>query len=115
MFSTGVGMAMRVVGNKVKPNITIKVEGNKVTITSTSTFKTTEISCTLGEEFDETTADDRKVKVKGQDLLSSGGGWFQRFFCFFFCKIRQQKSGQLLLATIANYLHEITSSLLALP
>lgn len=77
-------MAMRAVGNRVKPNITIKVEGTKVVITSTSTFKTTEISCTLGEEFDETTADDRKVKVKGQDLLSPGGGRFKGFLFFFF-------------------------------
>lgn len=75
-------MAMRLMGNQVKPNITITVEGDKVAIKSTSTFKTTEISCTLGEEFDETTADDRNVKVKGQDLLSPGGGRFKGFFFF---------------------------------
>ncbi|MBH0216542.1 lipocalin/fatty-acid binding family protein, partial [Listeria monocytogenes] len=36
--------------------------GDKVVVKTLSTFKNTEISFKLGEEFDETTADDRNVK-----------------------------------------------------
>lgn len=46
-----------------KPNVTISINGDVITIKSESTFKNTEISFKLGEEFDETTADDRKTKV----------------------------------------------------
>ncbi len=41
----------------------ISKEGDKVVLKTQSTFKNTEISFTLGEEFDETTADDRNCKV----------------------------------------------------
>ncbi len=41
----------------------ISKEGDKVVLKTQSTFKNTEISFTLGEEFDETTADDRHCKV----------------------------------------------------
>lgn len=46
-----------------KPNVTISINGDVITIKTESTFKNTEISFKLGEEFDETTADDRKTKV----------------------------------------------------
>jgi len=46
-----------------KPTIIISKEGDKVVQKTQSTFKNTEISFTLGEEFDETTADDRNCKV----------------------------------------------------
>lgn len=46
-----------------KPSVTISISGDVITIKSESTFKNTEISFKLGEEFDETTADDRKTKV----------------------------------------------------
>lgn len=46
-----------------KPTTIIEKNGDKITIKTQSTFKNTEISFKLGEEFDETTADDRKVKV----------------------------------------------------
>lgn len=59
----GVGFATRQVGNVTKPTIVISHDGDKVTVKTQSTFKNTEISFTLGEEFDETTADDRNVKV----------------------------------------------------
>lgn len=87
VFSTGVGMALRKMGNMVKPTLTIEIKDGKVVMRNSSTFKTTEISFTLGEEFDETTADGRAVKVNGQDLLSPGGGWFKGIFLvwFFFC------------------------------
>lgn len=47
-----------------KPTTIIEVDGDKVTVKTQSTFKNTEISFKLGEEFDETTADDRHVKVR---------------------------------------------------
>ncbi|XP_035537236.1 fatty acid-binding protein, heart [Morone saxatilis] len=61
-FFTGVGYATRKIGNMTKPTTIISVEGDKVTVKTQSTIKNTELSFTLGEEFDETTADDRKVK-----------------------------------------------------
>ncbi|KAM3596851.1 uncharacterized protein V6R79_021685 [Siganus canaliculatus] len=62
MKELGVGFATRKVGNMTKPTTIIAVEGDKVTVKTQSTLKNTEISFKLGEEFDETTADDRKVK-----------------------------------------------------
>jgi len=62
MKELGVGFATRKVGNLTKPTTIISVEGEKVTVKTQSAIKNTELSFTLGEEFDETTADDRKVK-----------------------------------------------------
>ncbi|XP_010950047.1 fatty acid-binding protein 9 [Camelus dromedarius] len=45
-----------------KPRITISADKEKVNIKTESSFKNFEISFKLGEEFDETTADNRKVK-----------------------------------------------------
>lgn len=61
---TGVGFATRKVAGMAKPNMIISVNGDVITIKSESTFKNTEISFKLGQEFDEVTADDRKVKVR---------------------------------------------------
>ncbi|XP_056880448.1 fatty acid-binding protein, brain-like [Takifugu flavidus] len=58
----GVGFATRQVGNVTKPTVIISLEGDKVVVRTQSTFKNTEISFKLGEEFDETTADDRNCK-----------------------------------------------------
>lgn len=58
----GVSFATRQVGNVTKPTVIISQEGDKVVIRTQSTFKNTEISFHLGEEFDETTADDRNCK-----------------------------------------------------
>ncbi|XP_047716156.1 fatty acid-binding protein, brain isoform X3 [Prionailurus viverrinus] len=58
----GVGFATRQVGNVTKPTVIVSQEGDKVVIRTQSTFKNTEISFHLGEEFDETTADDRNCK-----------------------------------------------------
>ncbi|XP_056332735.1 fatty acid-binding protein, brain-like [Danio aesculapii] len=73
MKSLGVGFATRQVGNVTKPTIVISHEGDKVVIKTLSTFKNTEISFKLGEEFDETTADDRHVKstvsLEGDNLV----------------------------------------------
>uniref|UniRef100_A0A8C8DCQ3 Cellular retinoic acid-binding protein 1 n=1 Tax=Oryzias sinensis TaxID=183150 RepID=A0A8C8DCQ3_9TELE len=62
MKALGVGFATRQVGNVTKPTVTISHEGDKVVIRTQSTFKNTEISFKLGEEFDETTVDDRNCK-----------------------------------------------------
>lgn len=61
--SPGVGFATRQMAGLTKPTTVIEVDGDKVTVKTHSTFKNTEISFKLGEEFDETTADDRHVKV----------------------------------------------------
>ncbi|NXG57351.1 FABPH protein, partial [Hemiprocne comata] len=58
----GVGFATRQMAGLTKPTTIIEVEGDKITVKTQSTFKNTEISFKLGEEFDETTADDRHVK-----------------------------------------------------
>jgi len=54
-----------------KPTTIISKEGDVFTLKTVSTFKSTEINFKLGEEFDETTADDRAVKViKSHALVS---------------------------------------------
>ncbi|XP_017279186.1 fatty acid-binding protein, heart [Kryptolebias marmoratus] len=62
MKELGVGFATRKVGNMTKPTTIISVDGDKVTLKTQSSFKSTEMNFKLGEEFDEVTADDRKVK-----------------------------------------------------
>nr|XP_020668034.1 fatty acid-binding protein, heart [Pogona vitticeps] len=62
MKAIGVGFATRQIANLTKPTTIIEVDGEKVTIKTQSTFKSTEINFKLEEEFDETTADDRHVK-----------------------------------------------------
>lgn len=62
------GFATRQMAGLTKPTTIIEVDGDKITVKTQSTFKSTEISFKLGEEFDETTADDRHVKVSPQRL-----------------------------------------------
>ncbi|XP_074843131.1 fatty acid-binding protein, adipocyte-like [Carettochelys insculpta] len=62
MKELAVGFATRKMASLAKPNVIISIAGDVVTIRTESTLKNTEISFKLGEEFDETTADDRKVK-----------------------------------------------------
>ncbi|KAK9534326.1 hypothetical protein VZT92_009396 [Zoarces viviparus] len=62
MKSLGIGFATRQVGNVTKPTVVMSQDGDKLVIKTLSTFKNTEISSKLGEEFDETTVDDRHVK-----------------------------------------------------
>merc|ERR1739838_119104 len=73
MKSLGVSFATRQVGNVTKPTIVISQDGDKVVVKTQSTFENTEISAKLGEEFDETTADDRNVKstltMEGDNLV----------------------------------------------
>ncbi|XP_062986952.1 fatty acid-binding protein, adipocyte-like [Elgaria multicarinata webbii] len=58
----GVGFATRKMATVAKPNVIISCNGDVITIKTESSLKTTELSFKLGEPFDETTADDRKVK-----------------------------------------------------
>ena len=53
----------RKMGNTIKPSQIITVDGDKWTIKTVSTFKSSEINFVLGEEFDENTIDGRKAKV----------------------------------------------------
>ncbi|NP_001272552.1 adipocyte fatty acid-binding protein [Capra hircus] len=62
MKEVGVGFATRKVAGMAKPTVIISVNGDVVNIKSESTFKNTEMSFKLGQEFDEVTPDDRKVK-----------------------------------------------------
>lgn len=58
------GLATRKLGGLARPDVIISMKGDIVTIRTESTFKNTTISFKLGQQFDETTADDRKVKVR---------------------------------------------------
>ena len=49
----------------------ISKKGDIITIRTESTFKNTEISFKLGQEFEETTADNRKAKVNFNVSLQS--------------------------------------------
>ncbi|CAM5109034.1 unnamed protein product [Natator depressus] len=62
MKELGVSLATRKLGSLTKPTVTISIDGDVLTIQTKSTFKSTEVSFKLGEEFEETTADDRKTK-----------------------------------------------------
>uniref|UniRef100_A0A803KCB7 Fatty acid-binding protein 3 n=1 Tax=Xenopus tropicalis TaxID=8364 RepID=A0A803KCB7_XENTR len=62
LFILGVGFATRQIGNVTKPTTIISLDGDKVKVQTQSTFKNTEVSFKLNEEFDECTADDRKCK-----------------------------------------------------
>lgn len=63
---TGVGFATRTVANMTKPTTIIVLDGDQLTVKTQSSVKNSQFSCKLGEEFDETTADDRQVKVRDQ-------------------------------------------------
>ncbi|MCI4392067.1 hypothetical protein PGIGA_G00141850 [Pangasianodon gigas] len=62
MKALGVGFATRQVGSMTKPTTIISIDGDVIMLKTVSTFRNTEIKFKVGEEFDETTADDRKVK-----------------------------------------------------
>jgi len=63
MKAVGVGLVMRKMANAATPTQEIKVEDGTWSIKTSTTFKTTDISFKIGEEFDETTGDGRKVKT----------------------------------------------------
>ncbi|XP_003219599.3 myelin P2 protein [Anolis carolinensis] len=63
MKELGVGLATRKLGSLAKPRLIISVKGDQMTIRTESTFKNIQITFKLGQEFQETTADDRKTKT----------------------------------------------------
>ncbi|XP_012942507.1 sodium/calcium exchanger regulatory protein 1 [Aplysia californica] len=63
MKALGVGMATRMIANKLKPRQEISVTDGEWNIKTSSTFKTSEVKFRIGEEFQETTADGRTVKT----------------------------------------------------
>nr|QKO28392.1 fatty acid binding protein 11 [Ctenopharyngodon idella] len=63
MKAVGAGFASRQMANLAKPSLTIALDDQGfISMKAVTTFKTLEIKFKLDEEFDETTADDRKVK-----------------------------------------------------
>ncbi|XP_077208154.1 myelin P2 protein-like [Paroedura picta] len=63
MKELGVGLATRKLGSLAKPKVIIRMKGDVVTIRTESAFRNTEITFKLGQEFEETTADNRKTKT----------------------------------------------------
>lgn len=61
-YFSGVELANRKLGNLAKPTVVISRKGDYMTIRTESAFKNTEMSFKLGQEFEETTADNRKTK-----------------------------------------------------
>ncbi len=61
MARLGVGFIARKAGNTLKPVFTISRSGDKFTMKTTSTFKTTEATFSLGETFNEVSLDGRKI------------------------------------------------------
>uniref|UniRef100_A0A8C3FNF8 Lipocalin/cytosolic fatty-acid binding domain-containing protein n=1 Tax=Chrysemys picta bellii TaxID=8478 RepID=A0A8C3FNF8_CHRPI len=57
-----VGFAMRKLGSLAKPTVLISADEDILTIKTESPVKNTEISFKLGQEFEETTTDNRKTK-----------------------------------------------------
>jgi len=78
MKALGVGFVLRKIGNSVSPTVELKKDGDKYTLITSSTFKTSEISFELGKEFDEETLDGRNVKsiitLEGNKLIQKQGG-----------------------------------------
>lgn len=63
----------RKMGSSVSPVVELTKDNETYTLKTTSPFKNTEIKFKLGEEFDEETADGRKVKsvctLEGNKLI----------------------------------------------
>ncbi|XP_038622464.1 fatty acid-binding protein, adipocyte-like [Tachyglossus aculeatus] len=70
MKELGVDLATRRLGGSAKPTVHISCNGDVITIETKSTAASSTISFRLGQPFDETTADNRKVK----SLITLEGG-----------------------------------------
>ncbi|XP_052036840.1 fatty acid-binding protein 9 [Apodemus sylvaticus] len=66
----GVECEPRKVACLIKPSVSISFNGERMDIQAGSASRNTEISFKLGEEFEETTADNRKVR----SLITFEGG-----------------------------------------
>ncbi|XP_044150987.1 fatty acid-binding protein, adipocyte-like [Bufo gargarizans] len=63
MQCLGVGFTTRKAAIMAKPNVVVSKNGDEISLKTQSSLKTTEVKFRLGEEFEETTADDRKTKT----------------------------------------------------
>merc|ERR1712215_18274 len=63
MKAIGVGMVMRKMANSVKPDLIFSVDGDTYTMTTKSSFKTSEVKFKLGEKFAEKTLDERDAQT----------------------------------------------------
>merc|ERR1712212_1087503 len=61
MKALGVGLMMRKMGATVTPTLTVKEADGQYTVTTSSTFKSSEITFRLGEPVKETTMDGREA------------------------------------------------------
>merc|ERR1712062_835897 len=61
MGALGVGYLVRKLGNRSKPLVTLSQEGKEWTMKSESLVKTTETTFEMDKQFEEVTADGRKV------------------------------------------------------
>ncbi|XP_048831575.1 fatty acid-binding protein, brain-like [Brienomyrus brachyistius] len=101
MKAIGVGFALRQIGNVTKPTIIISEDGDKVVLKTQSTFKNNEISFILGEEFEETTPDDRKCKstvTLEDDKLVQVQKWDGKETTF----VREVKDGKMIMNLTCN-------------
>jgi len=75
MREVGVNAVVAKLGSVAKPTVIIEIEGNVWTLKSETTFKNTKVSFELGKEFEETTADDRKMlttfTLEGNTLIQT--------------------------------------------
>lgn len=79
MRKLGVNFFLIQIGNLVSPTVELrKLPNNQYKLITESTFKNTEISFKIGEEFDEETVDGRQVKsvmeLNGNTLTQKQGG-----------------------------------------
>ena len=63
LSSLGVSFSQRKLGSLAKPTVIVTRDNDVVTIRTETVFKVHEISFRLGQEFEETTMDNRHVKV----------------------------------------------------
>ena len=83
MAALGIGYLTRKLGNQSKPLVTISQEGDEWTFKQESLVKTSEAKFSMGKQFEEMTADGRKVlttnsikapNVLFQEMLGTDGG-----------------------------------------
>ena len=61
MSRLGVSYLVRKLGNQSKPLVTVTQDGDNLTFKQESLVKTSQFTCKIGEQFDETSADGRQV------------------------------------------------------